>query len=85
MADIRNAIGRTTAADSAADVISAGLACREAPGMPLELNALETSFDVIAPLDEELMDIFYVRLFAAAPAVEPLFDGADAAGVEAAA
>jgi hypothetical protein len=53
--------------------------------MPLELNTLETSFDLIAPSGEELMDISYVRLFAAAPAVEPLFDGADAAGVEAAA
>jgi hemoglobin-like flavoprotein len=45
--------------------------------MPLELNALETSFDLIAPRGEELMDIFYVRLFAVAPAVEPLFAATD--------
>ena len=26
---------------------------------------------------DELMDVFYARLFAAAPAVRPVFDGAD--------
>ena len=45
--------------------------------MPLELNALETSFDLVAPRGEVLIDIFYARLFAAAPAVEPLFAGTD--------
>jgi hemoglobin-like flavoprotein len=41
--------------------------------MSLDLEALETSFDLIAPLGDELMDDFYGRLFEAAPAVRPLF------------
>ena len=41
--------------------------------MSLNLEALETSFDLIAPQGDELMDEFYGRLFAAAPAVRPLF------------
>lgn len=41
--------------------------------MSLNLDALETSFDLIAPRGDELMDEFYTRLFAAAPAVRPLF------------
>jgi hemoglobin-like flavoprotein len=43
--------------------------------MPLDLDALETSFDLIAPRGDELMDTFYARLFSAAPAVRPLFAG----------
>jgi hemoglobin-like flavoprotein len=45
--------------------------------MHLDLEALETSFDLVAPRGDELMDIFYARLFAAAPAVKPLFAGTD--------
>jgi methyl-accepting chemotaxis protein len=45
--------------------------------MTLNLEALETSFDVVAPCGDELMDVFYARLFAAAPAVKPLFAGTD--------
>ena len=41
--------------------------------MSLNLQALETSFDLVAPRGDELMDEFYSRLFAAAPAVRPLF------------
>jgi hemoglobin-like flavoprotein len=41
--------------------------------MDLALDALETSFDLIAPRGDELMDVFYARLFAAAPSVRPLF------------
>ena len=41
--------------------------------MSLDLQALEMSFDLIAPRGDELMDEFYARLFAAAPAVRPLF------------
>lgn len=41
--------------------------------MHLALDALETSFDLIAPRGDELMDVFYARLFAAAPSVRPLF------------
>ena len=45
--------------------------------MQLDLDALETSFDLIAPHGDELMDRFYSGLFAAAPAVRPLFAGTD--------
>jgi hemoglobin-like flavoprotein len=43
----------------------------------LNLEALETSFDLVAPHGDELMDVFYARLFAAAPAVKPLFAATD--------
>jgi len=45
--------------------------------MSLDLHALETSFDLVAPRGDELVDVFYDRLFAAAPAVRPLFAGTD--------
>jgi hemoglobin-like flavoprotein len=45
--------------------------------MSLDLRSLETSFDLVAPRGDELMDVFYSRLFAAAPAVRPLFAGTD--------
>jgi hemoglobin-like flavoprotein len=45
----------------------------------LDLEALETSFDLVAPRGDELMDVFYARLFAAAPAVIPLFGRTDLA------
>jgi hemoglobin-like flavoprotein len=45
--------------------------------MALDLETLETSFDLIAPRGEELVDVFYTRLFEAAPAVEPLFAHTD--------
>jgi methyl-accepting chemotaxis protein len=45
--------------------------------MTLEIDTLETSFDLIAPRGEELVDIFYRRIFEAAPAVEPLFARTD--------
>ena len=41
--------------------------------MSLNLEALETSFDLVAPRGDELMDEFYARLFAAAPSVRMLF------------
>jgi len=45
--------------------------------MSLDLHALETSFDLVAPRREELMDEIYARLFAAVPAVRPLFAATD--------
>jgi hemoglobin-like flavoprotein len=45
--------------------------------MDLDINALEASFDQVAPRGDELMDVFYARLFAVAPAVRPLFAGVD--------
>ena len=45
----------------------------------MELDALETSFDLVAPRGDELVDRFYARLFETAPAVQPLFAGADMA------
>ena len=41
--------------------------------MSNDIQILETSFDLIAPRGDELMDEFYSRLFDAAPAVRPLF------------
>jgi hemoglobin-like flavoprotein len=46
-------------------------------GMPLDIDALESSVDLVAPRGDELVDIFYARLFAAAPSVKPLFAGTD--------
>jgi hemoglobin-like flavoprotein len=43
----------------------------------MDIDALETSFDLIAPRGDELMDRFYSGLFTAAPAVKPLFAGTD--------
>lgn len=43
----------------------------------MDLDALETSFDLVAPHGDELVDIFYEKLFATAPAVRPLFAGTD--------
>jgi hemoglobin-like flavoprotein len=45
--------------------------------MNLDLDALETSFDLVAPRGDELMDEFYARLFEAAPAVTALFAATD--------
>jgi hemoglobin-like flavoprotein len=45
--------------------------------MSLDLEALETSFDLVAPRGDELVDEFYARLFEVAPAVKPLFAGTD--------
>ena len=41
--------------------------------MDIDLQALETSFDLVAPRGSDLMTVFYDRLFSAAPAVTPLF------------
>jgi hemoglobin-like flavoprotein len=41
--------------------------------MSLDLEALETSFDLVAPRGDELMDEFYSRLFAAEPEVQSLY------------
>lgn len=45
----------------------------------MDLDALEISFDLVAPRGDELMEIFYANLFAAAPSVRPLFDLSDMA------
>ena len=45
--------------------------------MTLNLESLETSFDLVATRGDVLMEVFYARLFAAAPAVKPLFAGTD--------
>jgi hemoglobin-like flavoprotein len=45
--------------------------------MHLDLDALETSFDLVAPRADELADDFYARLFATVPAVRPLFAGTE--------
>jgi len=43
----------------------------------MNLPALETSFDLVAPHGDALMERFYADLFAAAPAVIPLFAHTD--------
>jgi putative two-component system protein, hydrogenase maturation factor HypX/HoxX len=45
--------------------------------MSLDIPALETSFDLVAPHGEKLMDEFYRRLFETAPAVVALFATTD--------
>jgi methyl-accepting chemotaxis protein len=45
--------------------------------MHLDVETLETTFDLVAPRGDELMDIFFARLFAAAPSVKPLFADTD--------
>jgi len=45
--------------------------------MDLDLQALETSFDLVASRGDVLMDVFFARLFVAAPAVKPLFAASD--------
>lgn len=45
--------------------------------MALQVEMLETSFDAIAPRGEELMDVFYQRLFELDPEVQRLFGGTD--------
>jgi hemoglobin-like flavoprotein len=45
--------------------------------MHLDVETLETTFDLVAPHGDELMEVFYARLFAAAPSVKPLFAGSD--------
>lgn len=45
--------------------------------MNLNIDALETSFDHLAPRGDELVDVFYGRLFAVAPGVKPLFARTD--------
>jgi nitric oxide dioxygenase len=44
---------------------------------PLDITALETSFDLVAARREELVDRFYRRLFRDAPATRALFAHAD--------
>ncbi len=45
--------------------------------MSIQVETLETSFDLLAPRGEELVDVFYRRLFEAAPDVQPLFATTD--------
>jgi hemoglobin-like flavoprotein len=45
----------------------------------MNLPALETSFDLIAPRGDELVERFYADLFRTAPAVIPLFAHTDMA------
>src|SRR4051794_30207335 len=45
--------------------------------MNLDVDTLQTTFDLVTPRGDELMDVFYARLLAAAPAVRPLFAATD--------
>jgi hemoglobin-like flavoprotein len=44
--------------------------------MALQVDLLEESFDLLAPRGEELVDVFYGRLFELDPSIEMLFGGA---------
>ena len=55
------------------EALDMSLVTEQEPDMSADLESLETSFDLLAPRGDELMDEFYARLFAAAPAVRPLF------------
>jgi hemoglobin-like flavoprotein len=43
----------------------------------MKIETLETSFDLVAPRGEELVEVFYERLFERAPGVRPLFAHVD--------
>ena len=43
----------------------------------MNVEVLETSFDLVAPRGEELVAVFYRRLFERAPGVRPLFAQTD--------
>ena len=45
--------------------------------MTLDIDRLETSFDLLAPRGEELVEVFYRRLFETAPDLQPLFANTD--------
>jgi hemoglobin-like flavoprotein len=45
--------------------------------MALDVNRLETSFDLLAPRGEKLVELFYRNLFEAAPDLQPLFANTD--------
>lgn len=45
--------------------------------MAIDVEALEESFDLVAPQGDELMRKFYDRLFEVAPSVQPLFADVD--------
>jgi methyl-accepting chemotaxis protein len=45
--------------------------------MALDVEKLEESFDLVAPQGDELMRVFYDRLFEIAPAAKPLFENID--------
>ena len=45
--------------------------------MAIDVEMLEESFDLVAPQSDELMRVFYDKLFEAAPSVQPLFANVD--------
>lgn len=45
--------------------------------MTLDIELLETSFDLIAPRADELVDRFYARLFETAPSTRQIFERVD--------
>ncbi|HEX4212573.1 MAG TPA: globin domain-containing protein [Candidatus Dormibacteraeota bacterium] len=47
--------------------------------MAIQIDAVEESFEIVAPHDAKLMDAFYSGLCELAPEVSPLFAGADMA------
>src|SRR3954452_9262607 len=77
MADNRHASGGWPAGDRVVAALPTRRRSGEPASMNLDLDTLETTFDLVTPRGDELMDVFYARLFAAAPAVRPLFAATD--------
>lgn len=75
--DTRLRLARLLGSEGLRDRCSVNGSRRNGESMDLDVQALETSFDLIAPRGDELMDEFYSRLFDAAPAVVPLFASTD--------
>ena len=76
-AENRARYGGLPPAQGGGNAVARGSRDRHPRAMALDLAALETSFDLVAPRGDELVDTFYARLFAAAPAVRPLFADSD--------
>src|SRR4051795_11594742 len=77
MADNRHASGGWPAGDRVVAALPTRRRSGEPASMNLDLDTIETTFDLLAPRGDELMDVFYARLFAAASGVGPLFTATD--------
>jgi hemoglobin-like flavoprotein len=47
--------------------------CGDLVRMALDIKSLETSFDLIAPCGDDVVEDFYTRIFTAAPALRAMF------------
>lgn len=61
------------------EIMTQGTVAASEPAPTLQVDLLEESFDVIAPHGEELVAVFYRRLFATDPNLQALFTRTDMA------